>query len=230
MTADNNPFNPPAAQVSDFHSHTASGGELVLEGISQPGSAGIEWIKAGWELFKKAPGLWIAITVIFVIITIVLSAIPLVSLALNLLLPVFMGGMMLGCKALDEGEELTVGHLFAGFSNNFGNLVLVGLLYMAGIVVLVLVVGVVAAIAGIGGILSGGAFSALLVLPLILIGLLCIVPLLMALWFAPSPPRHRPGHSSIRCRTPSGARGCTNSYPIPPQTILHWIQASSSTP
>src|SRR5689334_6394772 len=60
----------------------------------------------------------------------------------GLLFPVLMGGLMLGCDALRRGEPLTVAHLFAGFNQNAAQLILIGALYLAayiGIMILVFI-------------------------------------------------------------------------------------------
>jgi uncharacterized membrane protein len=52
------------------------------------------------------------------------------GIAMMLIGPVVMGGFMLGCYEQEQGGSFTIGHLFAGFSNNAGQLMLVGVLYM----------------------------------------------------------------------------------------------------
>ena len=188
MSDANNPFNPPAAQVGDYQNHFVSGGELVLEGIAQPAGAGVEWLKESWALFSRSAGLWIGITVALLVITMVVGMIPFLGfLANTLLTPVFIAGIILGCKAVEEGEALTFGHLFAGFSTNIGNLILIGLLYLVGMIVIFLIVGVAAGLAGFS-FFSGSvaALNPMLFLLIGLIGLLCIIPLVMAIWHAPA--------------------------------------------
>ncbi len=90
---------------------------------------GIEWLKEGWQLFVRNPGVWIAIAVIVIIIFVVLGFIPLLGqLAANLIAPVITAGLLIGCRALAQGEELKIEHLFAGFKQNTGNLILLGVL------------------------------------------------------------------------------------------------------
>lgn len=181
----NNPFKAPEARVADI---AADSGEFLPEGRRVPAGNGVSWLGSGWTLFKMAPGVWIGITVIFMLMMMVMSFIPFLGpIALNLLMPVFIGGIMLGCKALDDGEALQIGHLFAAFSGHAGNLIVVGLLYMVGIIAIVVLVGLIAG-AGIGiGAIMGGDWTAALI-PLLLLGLLAfalMVPLAMAMWFAP---------------------------------------------
>jgi len=155
---------------------------------------GIEWLKQGWELFKKNPGIWIAITAITGVLFIVSAFIPLIGgLAINLLSPVLVGGVMLGCHALARGEPFGIETLFAGFKQNTANLVLVGVFYMVGTLVIgvvtfliVLVTAGSAGLAGAGG-ASGGALALLAggTLIAVLVGLALLVPLMMAFYFAP---------------------------------------------
>jgi uncharacterized membrane protein len=161
---------------------------------------GSAWWSEGWRLFVAAPGPWIAITVIFLVLFVMIAFIPIIgSVATTLLAPVFSGGVFAGCRSLDRGDGLTVGHLFAGFSDRLGPLFIVGLIYLIGSFVIVVVVAAcIIATLGVGGIsslMSGDPFQAswdLLMsvgvgaLVALLIGLLLGIPLLMAYWYAPA--------------------------------------------
>lgn len=187
MGMDGNPFKAPTARVADPGS--SQGGNFVPEGRKVPAGNGWIWVVKAWELFKLSPGMWIGMFLIYMVINMVVSMIPLASIAVNLFMPVFMAGFMLGCKALEEGEELQINHLFAGFSDRIGNLVLVGLIYMIGIIVIVMAAGVMAALS-IPMLAAGGKdMAALAILPILLIVLvasLFIIPLVMAIWYAPA--------------------------------------------
>lgn len=101
------------------------------------------WIVEGWQLFAKAPGIWIVIMLIYLGISVVLSLIPFVGmLAHALLSPVLGGGMVYGAAAQARGETLEIGHLFQGFQDQerMGPLVLLGLIGVAGYVLMGLVV------------------------------------------------------------------------------------------
>ena len=53
------------------------------------------WIVEGWQLFARAPGIWIVILLIYLAISVVLSLIPFVGpLANALLSPVLVGGLL----------------------------------------------------------------------------------------------------------------------------------------
>jgi len=152
---------------------------------------GWTWIVDGFTLFKQSPVIWIALFFIYVLIAMVLSIIPVFGpIVLNLLAPVFMAGFMLGCKAIEEGEELEINHLFAGFKLHTSRLITVGGIYLAGIIVVVGVVFIATGSAALIGenpahdpasLAEGGK---LLLSMLIALG--AIVPLVMAYWFAPA--------------------------------------------
>ena len=132
-----NPYAPPKAAVLEAASSEA--GELILEGRKVAAGRGKAWFGEAWALFKRNPGIWIVNFVLFMVMTLVLAIIPLGSLVSYLLYPVFMAGILMGCRDLEAGQPLEVAHLFAGFKQNTGNLILVGLLYMVGLIVLTLV-------------------------------------------------------------------------------------------
>lgn len=161
---------------------------------------GSAWWSEGWRLFVAAPGPWIAITVVFLVLIVMIALIPIIgSVATTLLTPVFAGGVFVGCRALDRGGGLTVGHLFASFSDRLGPLIVVGVVYLIGsfVIVLVVVACMIATI-GVGGftaLLSGDPFQAswtlltsvgLGALLALLFGMLLGIPLLMAYWYAPA--------------------------------------------
>lgn len=167
-------------------------GQFVAGGRALAPGRGWDWIAQAWALFKKQPGVWIGLVVILVIVFIVMALIPLIgSLATIVLGPVFMGGIALGTRAQDTGGELAIGHLFAGFQERFGPLVLVGVLYLVASVAIALVVGLLMG-ASLFSLMSGtvpdtmpaGAILTLLLAALI--GLALMVPVFMAIWFAPA--------------------------------------------
>ena len=174
-----NPFKAPEAAVAD---QSPDMGEFIPEGRGVPAGNGVAWISRGWQLFRMAPGPWVLLCIVYIVVAVVLGMIPVVNFLFNLAVPIFTGGIMLGCKALEDGEELTVGHLFAGFSGYAGNLALVGLIYMVGVVAVVIVMAML-----MGGITAAaGDFSATAMIIPILLGMLFIVPLAMAMYYAPA--------------------------------------------
>lgn len=147
---------------------------------------GWNWIRGGYGLFEKSPVIWIALFLIYLLIGVLLSMVPIFGpIVLNLLAPVFMAGFMLGCRALENGEELEINHLFAGFRHNTSQLVTVGGLYLAGIIV---IVGIFTLLAkGVSNpmevVAEGEQKSGIIIAGLVALAMM--LPLVMAYWFAP---------------------------------------------
>ena len=184
-----NPYAAPRATVADAVS--PQHGNFVPGGHGVPAGNGWTWIAQAWEIFKRQPGMWIAIVVVLFVISIVAAFIPVVgSIAMMVLFPVFTGGLMLGCRALAEGGRLEFGHLFAGFRERVGPLAAVGAIYLVATMVIALVVGVVTGV-GMFTMMTGpspeaadavGALAGILLASLVMMGLM--IPILMAVWFA----------------------------------------------
>ena len=163
---------------------------FVREGLNRPAEHGIEWLKRGWTLFRRAPLTWVGIMVALIVLNIVANVVPVIGgLAMALLFPVFTGGLMVGCHALAQGQTLDFACLFAGFAKHAARLVVVGAVSLA---------GTLAAMTLMFLALGGTVFSAIVgasdtppVVPPsagllgMLIGLGVMVPVYMAIWFAP---------------------------------------------
>lgn len=182
-----NPYAAPKAVVAD--DTVVATGDFVPGGQALPAGRGWAWITDAWQLFKRQPGMWIGIVLVLFVVFLGLSLIPFAgSLALTLLGPVFAGGLVIGCRALDEGGELELSHLFAGFQQRAGTLVGVGALYLAASLVVMFVVGLGMGV-GMSAMLGGGSAQAspemgLTVLLAILVMTALLLPAVMAVWFA----------------------------------------------
>jgi uncharacterized membrane protein len=196
---DPDPRLPPVSAATGFDGG-ASPAPQPQGPFAVPAGRGSAWWSEGWRLFTPSPGTWIGISVVFIVILIALGFVPLLgSLASTLLTPVLAGGIFVGCRAVDRGEPLTINHLFASFSDRLQPLIIVGVTYLIGtVVIMAIVLGGLAAsmgIAGVGALLGGdpieAGFALLAGLGIgamfaVLIGLLLGIPLLMAYWFAPA--------------------------------------------
>src|SRR6185436_19652205 len=135
-----NPYQPPRSQVADVAA-PSEWGEFIEGGRSVDAGQGWAWIASAFGLFRKRAAAWIGITVVLFVVLFVLNLIPLLgALANMLLMPVFLGGLLLGCRALDNDGEFGVGQLFAGFSNQTGRLVILGALTLVGWIAIMIVV------------------------------------------------------------------------------------------
>src|SRR3954467_8021996 len=181
-----NPYAAPKAAVAD--AATAPQGNFVPGGRVVPAGHGWDWIVSGWNLFKKQPGMWIGLVLVAMLIFFVMAIIPFVgSLALMVLGPVFAAGVMLGCKALEDGGQLEIGHLFAGFKDKFGTLAAVGAIYLAAQVVIMVVVMLITGVS-VFTLSSGGAGAgtAVGIILSLLVMMALMIPVAMAVWLAPA--------------------------------------------
>jgi uncharacterized membrane protein len=156
-----------------------------------PAGNAFEWLKQGWAIFMANPGIWVAISVIFFVIYLGLSIVPVIGqLAAHLLTPVLGAGWLLACQKVSNNGTLEIPDLFAGFKQNSQNLIMLGVLYMAAMLAII----AIAAVLGGGGMASGmmmgnsaGVGMALGGMMLaLLISLALSVPVVMAMWFAPA--------------------------------------------
>jgi len=184
------PYAAPKSRVADVPNAGADG-EFVATGRSVAAGNGWTWITDAWELFKGQKGSWIGLFVLLAVIVIALNILPFVGPFLLIFLsPVLYGGVMLGCDSLRDGGDLTIGHLFAGFSSHTGRLIGVGVATLAafiGVFVVVMVVfGIDMARTMMGTQPSPAQMQAMglrfLLVPLIILAL--SVPIYMAVWFA----------------------------------------------
>ena len=166
---------------------------FIADGRAVAPGRGWAWIAEGWELFRRAPGPWIALIVVAALVFIGLALVPFLgSLAAMVLAPVFAAGFVIACRDEEEGRGVQVAHLFAGFRTHFGTLVAIGLIYLGITVAVALVVGLATG-AGMWTLLGSGdadpasvAGAGLTLLLAFLVMLALLLPVFMALWFAPA--------------------------------------------
>jgi uncharacterized membrane protein len=200
-----NSLPPPPVQPSLSDSDAA---KSPAEGSVVAADRGAAWWSDAWRLFVAAPGVWIVIVIVSIVLAVGLLLVPLLGgVADALLSPVLVAGVMMGCRDLDRGGRLTIGHLFAGFGDRTVSLILVGLICLIGsyailafastLMLTALGAGVVSALthadlanpdlfelsmisAEIVSTLGVGVFVILTVT------LLALMLVLMAFWFAPA--------------------------------------------
>ncbi|MES9943706.1 MAG: BPSS1780 family membrane protein [Candidatus Thiodiazotropha sp.] len=186
--AEENPYTTPEAELVQPVEGDMTGPHGVSAGN------GFKWITRGWWHFKQAPLTWIAIIVVWFVLTFVLSMVPILgALIVNVLTPVLLAGLMIGCYEQDQGDDISVSHLFAGFANNAGQGILVGVFYL--IFMILFVVGFALFMFGsIGSLATQQAdpeamammfFSSTFVIGLLIASLL-FIPIVMAYLFAPA--------------------------------------------
>lgn len=104
---------------------------------------GARWWVEGWRTFTSNLWTWIGIMVIFLVISVLIAVVPFVGdIGHSLLAPVFIGGLMLGCHAIDRGEPLKVAHLFEGFQGvHFVPLLIIGAIDIALTLLITVILG-----------------------------------------------------------------------------------------
>lgn len=161
-------------------------------------SHGWFWITQGFALFRRSPGVWLAMLLALYFATKALTVAPLLGLVFILFMPLFIVGFMEGCRELDRGGALQPGHLLSGFRHNAAQLVTIGGISLVGNL------GVSMLILHLGGDAITTMTKAMASNPpptpqaleemraavstighALLIGTLLSLPLVMALWFAP---------------------------------------------
>jgi uncharacterized membrane protein len=184
-----NPYAAPKALVADA---AAAPRNFLPTGRALPPGRGWTWIAEGFDLFRRQPGVWIAIIVIAALVFIGLALIPFLgSLAAMVLAPVFAGGLVVACREQEQGRELRIAHLFAGFRERFGTLASIGFIYLGITIAIALAVGLATG-AGVWTLLGSGADPAavagagLTILLAFLVMLALLLPVFMAMWFAPA--------------------------------------------
>lgn len=168
---------------------------LVMPGRKVRAGAGVDWVGDAWRLFRQAKLMWIVILVLLFLVHLGLGLVPYAGMWLpNLVSPILMGGIALGCRSLETGGELELEHLLAGFRRNTGILFAIGLIYAAGEMA---IMGAFSAVAGssiLWAMVRGDEAAIVNSLPgdplrLALAGLVAAalaIPLLAAWWFAPA--------------------------------------------
>ena len=83
-----------------------------------PASTGWLWLKEGFALFRKQPGILMALMFSYVLALLVLMAIPLIGqIAPFILIPSATIAIMQACRQISDGERVTAGVLLTGWKS-----------------------------------------------------------------------------------------------------------------
>jgi uncharacterized membrane protein len=183
-----NPYTPPEADLEQPMDGDMTGPHGV------DATNGFKWIGKGWWHFKQAPISWIAVMLIWFVLIFIISLIPILgALAVNVLTPVLIAGLMIGCNEQDHGDDFSISYLFSGFANNAGQSVMIGVFYL--IFIFLFAFGFAALMFGSIGELASQQenpeamammfFSPSFIISLLVASLL-FIPVMMAYLFAPA--------------------------------------------
>lgn len=135
----------------------------MTEGTKVSVSQGVEWIVAGWRCFTASPGMWIVLTIIWLLITMALQLLPLVGMLAGLFVaPILAGGLLMAADDVHDGRVPELECLFRPVTDTrTRNPVLILSAIYLGANVAVIVLGMVVLIAGAGAAMvhhHGGMF------------------------------------------------------------------------
>lgn len=190
--------NPYAAPKADLAVEPQGIGTFLDDPRKVSAGRGFGWIMDGFRLFFSETWKWIGITLVFFVILIPLSLVPFIGDLLNQFISIILvGGALIGAHSLAGGNGLRFGHLFSGFTQNRNQLLLLGLYYLLGIILITIIALLPLAGTMISLFLSGG-FDDPEIMGNIMtekigffflcmgIGLLLSIPFMMSVWFAPA--------------------------------------------
>jgi hypothetical protein len=186
-----NPYGAPLARVDDAAASESPG--ILDRARSVPAGHALEWYRGAWRLFQVAPGAWIGIWLLFMVLSAGLSLIPFLGMFVSALLtPVLVAGVMLAAREAQVDGHVRVGTLFGGFATHVGPLVLIGLLQLAVWIVFGIIVGILGALyigfaVGPQAATAGNFFTLETMGPMVLVGGLMgllYAPITMAVWLA----------------------------------------------
>lgn len=93
---------------------------------------GTQWLGSAWRMFVAAPGMWIVLSIVFLLIFTVLNLVPVIGMLIALVLsPALSGGVLLAARDADAGRPLDLARLFEPLLTEHvrGDIVILGLLY-----------------------------------------------------------------------------------------------------
>lgn len=157
---------------------------------------GWNWIADGFSLFLKNPVMWVVLTVVLFIGAMIVAIIPVLGgIALSLVWPVLLAGLLLGCRALDNAQPLELPHLWAGFQSGdrLSQLIIVGVAYLIATIVVMAILFAAVGVPVLQAMRGSGAHHASTLVSMfgtflvgLLVALALMVPVMMAIWFAPT--------------------------------------------
>jgi len=86
----------------------------------------LQWIAAGWAIFRANPPVWIALVACLFVVSKLLLEIRFIGLLAVLLAPNVIAGLTHGAQAVAQGKPLRFGYLASGFIRHGVRLVTIG--------------------------------------------------------------------------------------------------------
>lgn len=132
-----------------------------------PAANAFEWLRHGWLIFMLSPWRWMAVATLLLIVALALANVgPIGSMLLCLFAPLLFSGALRASQKASTSERLDFSDFLGGVASRRHALLILGLILTA-------------SVAGLGVLLGAD-------LAVRLLGLLLVLPLVMAMWFAPA--------------------------------------------
>ncbi|KUE79506.1 BPSS1780 family membrane protein [Aeromonas schubertii] len=151
------------------------------------------WTRHGFDLFNRGRGVSVAMVLCWLVAGVLLESLPAGGLISNLLYMVWMAGWMVAAHHAQVRQQIDFGDLFAGFRRQLTPLVLGGLVMSTLVLLIVQLVMTLLSHWGVADLLGQDPATlaatpeeARAVLLAMLAGLVLVVPVLMAVTFAPA--------------------------------------------
>ncbi|MHB8353671.1 MAG: BPSS1780 family membrane protein [Burkholderiales bacterium] len=98
---------------------------------------GFYWISEGFQLVFQSPFGWMKVITLWFGFTLLCGVIIAIGpILFSLMLPILFGGLMVGCRAIENGQSMNAAHLFAGFRHKPARLITLGGVNVLGEVIL----------------------------------------------------------------------------------------------
>lgn len=114
---------------------------------------GIGWVGEGWRAFTASPGMWLVLTLVWILLNLALQAVPLVgALVAWFLAPTLAGGLLLAADDVRRGRQPDLECLFRPLTDatTRNPMLILGAIYLGANLAAVLI-AIAAFVAGAGG-------------------------------------------------------------------------------
>ena len=163
-----------------------------IDFVRYSGRRGGIWLKEAAAMLSAARIPWLMLLLLYYLIQLLVSVIPLAGpLAMMVLRPVFTVGFLAAAWTQERGGTPELRHLFRGFGSNLWALLPIGILGILGTTVAVLSTALVDGGVLLEAITSNAKLDETLaantrVEGAMLMAIVCALPTLLAIWFAPA--------------------------------------------
>ena len=174
--------------------------------LKVPANRGSVWLTSAYRLFVNSPAVWFGITGFLMVMLIL----PVIGSIVAILMPLLIGGLMLGCNKQSKTSPIKFDHLFEGVKSNTKELLILSAFYAGLSVFITLATFYIMLMFGVNieeimanllpktqevmtqeqalewmqGLEKDGTLMDLLLTLLVFLALM--IPLFMAFWFAPA--------------------------------------------